>query len=78
MNSSPTTHLQNTCAGIIGARTFQTPVRILATKGGRDGRKEQEHLELVFGPMNEEEAKLSGVKVNTEYGRLSAAAREED
>ena len=64
MNSSPTRHLQNTCAGIIGVKTFQTTVRVQASQseGGKDG-----HLELVFG---EPEAHMQRLEVNREYGKL--------
>ena len=41
MNSSSTHFLQNTCAGIIGVRTFRTNVRVMAIGHGKG---EKEHL----------------------------------
>ena len=65
MNSSPTRHLQNTCAGIIGIRTYQTLVRVLATS--TDGSK-ADHLELVFGDV--EQQNMRRLEVNQEYGKI--------
>ena len=66
MNSSPTKHLQNTCAGIIGIKTYQTVVRVLATSSGDDAKAD--HLELVFGDV--EQQNMQRVGVNQEYGKL--------
>ena len=68
MNSSPTDHLQNTCAGIIGVKTFRTPVRILASK--MNDAKEEGHLELVFGDEKERGLGWSSVETNVKYGRV--------
>ncbi|KAL9116591.1 MAG: hypothetical protein Q9187_006883 [Circinaria calcarea] len=68
MNSSPTTHLQNTCAGIVGVKTFRTPVRILAAES--NGAKQEGHLELVFGHAEEQGTGWSGMETNVEYGRV--------
>lgn len=51
MNSTPTEKLRNTCAGITKTRIYKLPVRILAA---RDGDSDGEHLELVFGEVDEE------------------------
>ena len=63
MNSSPTAHLQNTCAGIIGTKVFKTNVRVLATKG--------DHLELVFGDNAQKNSHMKEVEANQEYGKLT-------
>lgn len=63
MNSSSTEILQNTCAGIVGKKVFETHVRILAT--------DKQHLELVFGEETEAtKGSMSSVMINEEYGRL--------
>ncbi|MCJ1252111.1 hypothetical protein MMC30_009349 [Trapelia coarctata] len=67
MNSAPTKHLQNTCAGIYGVKTFQTHVQLLAVPNG-DG--DYGHLELVFGDNQESHADAARVAKNTEYGTL--------
>ena len=72
MNSSPTHFLQNTCAGIIGIRTFQTNVRVMAVDSGKDGK---EHLELVFGDVPS--LKHSLLMENQEYGRLPSDEEQE-
>lgn len=53
MNSTPTERLRNTCASITKTRIYKLPVRILAA---RDGNLDGEHLELVFGEVEEEVA----------------------
>ena len=68
MNSSPTKHLQNTCAGIIGIKPFQTRVRILASKSS--GAGEEDHLELVFGEIGAPDAHMEKLKLNQKYGNL--------
>ena len=65
INSSPTKYLQNTCAGIIGIRTYQTRVRILAT--GSDSTK-ADHLELVFGDAGRRN--VTQLEVNQQYGKV--------
>ena len=69
MNSTPTTALRNTCAGISEIRIFKLPVRILAM---RDLEGEGEHLELVFGDVDAEKAKEMSIKPNRKYGTLPA------
>ena len=46
MNSTPTTALRSTCAGIIELDIYKLPVRVLAVYDEQGDRK---HLELVFG-----------------------------
>ncbi|KAL8693883.1 MAG: hypothetical protein Q9224_003670, partial [Gallowayella concinna] len=69
MNSTPTTLLRNTCAGIVELDVFKIPVRVLAF---RDVDGEVEHLELVFGNMdnNDKETKGTVIKPNRVYGTL--------
>ena len=67
INSTPTVALRNTCAGISELHIFKLPVRILVS-GDEEG--EGEHLELVFGKVDEESAKTRAIKPNTTYGTL--------
>ena len=67
MNSTPTKYLQNTCAGIIGIKTFQTRIRVLARRV--DGNQD-DHLELVFGDVDQPDAQLARLEVNQKYGKL--------
>ena len=69
MNSTPTAILRNTCAGISEIRIFKLPVRILAM---RDLEGEGEHLELVFGDMDADQAKRVSIKPNQKYGTMPA------
>lgn len=71
MNSTPTAALRNTCAGISEISIFKLPVRILAM---RDLEGEGEHLELVFGDVDEEQAKKMSIKPNRKYGTMPAIA----
>lgn len=70
MNSSPTETLQNTCAGIIGRKALETPVRVLATTQG--------HLELVFGEGKDPNAQTSELVMNEKYGKLAGEDSNED
>ncbi|MCJ1269237.1 hypothetical protein MMC22_009127 [Lobaria immixta] len=70
INSSPTTILRNTCAGIAEIRIFRTPVRIL-TRSDEEG--EGEHLELVFGEIDHEDSQKRAIKPNRKYGTMSTA-----
>ncbi|KAL8707031.1 MAG: hypothetical protein Q9225_007869 [Loekoesia sp. 1 TL-2023] len=67
INSTPTAALRNTCAGISELHIFKLPVRILVSK---DEEGEGEHLELVFGHVNEDQAKEKTIKANRTYGTL--------
>ncbi|KAI4283816.1 MAG: hypothetical protein L6R38_001898 [Xanthoria sp. 2 TBL-2021] len=67
INSTPTAALRNTCAGISELHIFKLPVRILVS---RDEEGEGEHLELVFGQVDEAKTKERTIKPNTTYGTL--------
>jgi hypothetical protein len=71
INSTPTTALRNTCAGITEIRIFKVPVRILAM---RDLEGDGEHLELVFGDVDAEQARKMSIKSNRKYGTMPAIA----
>ena len=66
-NSTPTKELQNTCAGITEHRIFELPVRVLVTP---DEEGDGEHLEMVFGDVDDEEAKKRRIMPGRVYGRL--------
>ena len=66
-NSTPTKELQNTCAGITEHRTFELPVRVLVT---RDNEGDGEHLEMVFGDVDDGEAEKRRIMPGRVYGRL--------
>ena len=68
MNSAPTTTLRNTCAGINEMHIFKLPVRSLTR---RDAEGDGEHLELVFGNVDEEVEKRS-IKANRKYGTMGS------
>ena len=74
MNSTPTTLLKNTCAGIVELNIFKLPVRVLAF---RDAEGDGEHLELVFGNMDEKDMSGSPIKPNRVYGTLPKMAKVE-
>ncbi|KAI4198357.1 MAG: hypothetical protein LQ346_002781 [Caloplaca aetnensis] len=74
MNSSPTAALRNTCAGITELHIFKLPVRILVSK---DEEGEGEHLELVFGSVDDEKMSERTIKVNRTYGTLPNGVAEE-
>ena len=67
MNSTPTTALRNTCAGITKFHIFKLPVRILTR---RDDEGDGEHLELVFGSVKEDEVEVRTIKTNRNYGTM--------
>ena len=66
-NSTPTKELQNTCAGITEHCIFELPVRVLVTP---DEEGDGEHLEMVFGDVDDEEAKKRRIMPGRVYGRL--------
>ncbi|KAL8754912.1 MAG: hypothetical protein Q9184_004957 [Pyrenodesmia sp. 2 TL-2023] len=74
MNSSPTAALRNTCAGITELHIFKLPVRILVSK---DEEGEGEHLELVFGTVDDEKMSERTIKANRTYGTLPRGVTEE-
>ena len=66
-NSTPSKELQNTCAGITEHRIFELPVRVLVTP---DNEGDGEHLEMVFGDVDNEEAEKRRIRPGRVYGRL--------
>ncbi|KAL8743879.1 MAG: hypothetical protein Q9190_003817 [Brigantiaea leucoxantha] len=70
INSTPTAALRNTCAGITELHIFKLPVRILVSK---DEEGDGEHLELVFGQLNEITAEQRTIQANRTYGTLPRA-----
>lgn len=72
MNSTPTTALRNTCAGITELHIFQLPVRVLAK---RDEEGDGEHLELVFNDASSAENDEQLIKVNRAYGTMPLLKR---
>lgn len=71
VNSTPTKALRNTCAGITELNIFKLPVRVLAVRDveGGDGQ----HLELVFGSVDEETVEGCTIKADRAYGTLPFA-----
>lgn len=67
MNSTPTAALRNTCAGITELNIFKLPVRVLAF---RDAEGDGEHLELVFGKLDEKTLESRTIKANRAYGTM--------
>ena len=67
MNSTPTAALRNTCAGITELSIFKLPVRVLAF---RDAEGDGEHLELVFGDLDEKTLENKTIKTNRAYGTM--------
>ena len=67
VNSSPTVHLRNTCAGITQMSAFRLPVRILTSK---DPLQDQDHLELVFGGGEDPVPQQCRIEENKEYGTM--------
>ncbi|KAL8835187.1 MAG: hypothetical protein Q9170_003433 [Blastenia crenularia] len=74
INSTPTAALRNTCAGISELHIFKLPVRVLVSK---DVEGEGEHLELVFGQMDEEKITGRTIETNRTYGTLPRGVEEE-
>lgn len=70
MNSSPTESLQNTCAGIVGRKAYQTQVRVLKTS--------DKHLELVFGEVKDPKADISKLVMNEKYGTVATGKEVKD
>ena len=67
INSTPTAALRNTCAGITELNVFKLPVRVLAF---RDVEGDGEHLELVFGKLDEKALENKTIKANRVYGTM--------
>ena len=72
MNSTPTTALRNTCAGITELHIFQLPVRVLAKP---DEEGDGEHLELVFDEASNAKNDGQLIKVNRAYGTMPLLKR---
>ena len=72
MNSTPSTTLRNTCAGISELHVYKTPVRILARQ---DEEGDGEHLELVFGIDGEKQGR-GVIRANRKYGTMPRWAKE--
>ena len=72
VNSTPTVLLKNTCAGIMELNIFKLPVRVLAI---RDSEGDGEHLELVFGNVDEKVMRGTPIKPNRVYGTLPKMAK---
>ncbi|KAL8834805.1 MAG: hypothetical protein Q9170_003601 [Blastenia crenularia] len=67
INSTPTAALRNTCAAISELQIFKLPVLILVSK---DVEGEGEHLELVFGHIDDEKVEERKIKPDRTYGTL--------
>ena len=67
MNSTPTVLLRNTCAGITELNIFKLPVRVLAFA---DAEGDGEHLELVFGNLDEKMLESKTIKANRVYNTI--------
>ncbi|KAL8692746.1 MAG: hypothetical protein Q9218_002283 [Villophora microphyllina] len=67
VNSTPTTALRNTCAGITEMHIFKLPVRVLVSK---DEEGEGEHLELMFGQVDDEKTAERRIMENRTYATL--------
>lgn len=67
INSRPTKALRNTCAGITEFDIFKLPVRVLTM---RDDEGDGEHLELVFGSVDEKSVEYRAIKANRVYGTM--------
>ena len=67
INSTPTAALRNTCAGITELNIFKLPVRVLTF---RDAEGDGEHLELVFGNLDEKALENKTIKANRVYGTM--------
>ena len=65
INSSPTTKLRNTCAGITQMSAFSVPIRILSCK---DPDSCNDHLELVLGDVDPSIAQDCRIRENHAYG----------
>lgn len=67
VNSPPTKALRNTYAGITESDIFKLPVRVLTM---RDDEGDGEHLELVFGSVDEKSVEHRVIKANRVYGTM--------
>ena len=74
VNSTPSALLRNTCAGITEIDIFKIPVRVLAFRD--DEKSDGEHLELVFGELDEDSVQNQVIKKNRVYGTMPVLAVE--
>lgn len=72
VNSTPSTLLRNTCAGITELNVFKIPVRVLAFRDNENS--DGEHLELVFGDLDEKSIQHQVIKENRVYGTMPLLA----
>ena len=68
VNSTPSAMLRNTCAGITELSIFRIPVRVLAFRDNENS--DGEHLELVFGDLDEKTIEHQVIKHNRVYGTM--------
>lgn len=66
MNSTPTAALRNTCADITELNIFKLSVRVLTFRDAKD----DEHLKLIFGKLDEETLKSRIIKANRAYDTM--------
>ena len=76
VNSAPSALLRNTCAGITELGIFKIPVRVLAVRD--DESSDGEHLELVFGELDEKAIQHQVIKQNRVYGTMPLLAAEKE
>ena len=76
VNSTPSALLRNTCAGITELSIFKIPVRVLAVRD--DESSDGEHLELVFGELDEKAVQHQVIKQNRVYGTMPLLAAEKE
>ena len=72
VNSTPSTLLRNTCAGITELNIFKTPVRVLVFRDNENS--DGEHLEMVFGDLDEKAIQHQVIKENRVYGTMPVLA----
>ena len=76
VNSTPSALLRNTCAGITELSIFKIPVRVLAVRDNESS--DGEHLELVFGELDEKAIQHQVIKHNRVYGTMPLLAAEKE
>ena len=68
VNSTPSALLRNTCAGITELDIFKISVRVLAFRDSENS--DGEHLQLVFGELDEKSIQYQVIKKNRVYGTM--------
>lgn len=76
VNSTPSALLRNTCAGITELSIFKIPVRVLAVRDNESS--DGEHLELVFGELDEKAVQHQVIKQNRVYGTMPLLVAEKE